>query len=72
VPILPGDITKQDHRCPEALADGAAAKLLRAAQYKVYMRSWITTHDNPPPRDGSPQCRKSSASGNGTMSAWAR
>jgi site-specific recombinase XerD len=32
VPIVPGDIPKQDHPLPKALDDAAAAKLLRAAQ----------------------------------------
>ena len=32
VPILPGDLPRQDHPLPKALDDPAAAKLLRAAQ----------------------------------------
>jgi site-specific recombinase XerD len=32
VPIIPGDLPKQDHPLPKALDDAAAAKLLRAAQ----------------------------------------
>lgn len=32
VPIMPGDLPKQDHPLPKALDDAAAAKLLRAAQ----------------------------------------
>ena len=32
VPIIPGDLPKQDHPLPKALDDAAATKLLRAAQ----------------------------------------
>jgi site-specific recombinase XerD len=32
VPIIPGDLPRQDHPLPKALDDAAAAKLLRAAQ----------------------------------------
>jgi site-specific recombinase XerD len=32
VPMFPGDLPRQDHPLPKALDDGAAAKLLRAAQ----------------------------------------
>ena len=32
VPIVPGDVPKQDHPLPKALDDAAAAKLLRSAQ----------------------------------------
>jgi len=32
VPIVPGDLPRQDHALPNALDDAAAAKLLRAAQ----------------------------------------
>jgi Phage integrase family len=32
VPIMPGDLPKQDHPLPKALDDAAAARLLRAAQ----------------------------------------
>lgn len=32
VPMLPGDLPRQDHPLPKALDDAAAAKLLRAAQ----------------------------------------
>jgi site-specific recombinase XerD len=32
VPIMPGDLPKQDHPLPKALDDAAAAKLLRSAQ----------------------------------------
>jgi site-specific recombinase XerD len=32
VPIMPGDLPKQDHPLPKALDDATAAKLLRAAQ----------------------------------------
>jgi integrase len=37
VPIVPGDIPKQDHPLPTALDDAAAAKLLRAAQSQPRM-----------------------------------
>jgi hypothetical protein len=32
VPMFPGDLPRQDHPLPRALDDGAAARLLRAAQ----------------------------------------
>lgn len=32
VPMFPGDLPRQDHPLPRTLDDGAAAKLLRAAQ----------------------------------------
>jgi site-specific recombinase XerD len=37
VPIMPGDLPKQDHPLPKALDDAAAAKLLRAAQAQPRM-----------------------------------
>jgi site-specific recombinase XerD len=37
VPIMPGDLPKQDHPLPKALDDAAAAKLLRAAQNQPRM-----------------------------------
>jgi len=37
VPIIPGDLPRQDHPLPKALDDAAAAKLLRAAQSEPRM-----------------------------------
>jgi hypothetical protein len=52
VPMFPGDLPRQDHPLPNAPGDGAAAKLLRAAQNDRRLLVRVTVETLLNPHDG--------------------